>query len=100
MKIPFANLPRKVKGLLKGSNKGHRIRITPFATAQHHVIGTINPELTSITIDETSMAYVRVNREHLENSPNVCFLFHTSAIFESGAVQRFANLVDLENHAK
>ena len=67
MKVPFANLPRKVKGLLKGSNKGHRIRITPFATAQHHVIGTINPELTSITIDETSMAYVRVNREHLEN---------------------------------
>ena len=46
MKVPFANLPRKVKGLLKGSNKGHRIRITPFATAQHHVIGTINPELT------------------------------------------------------
>jgi hypothetical protein len=67
MKVPFANLPRKVKGLLKGSNKGHRIRITPFATAQHHVIGTINPELTAITIDETSMAYVRVNREHLEN---------------------------------
>jgi len=67
MKVPFANLPRKVKGLLKGSNKGHRIRITPFATTQHHVIGTINPELTSITIDETSMAYVRVNREHLEN---------------------------------
>ena len=67
MKVPFANLPRKVKGLLKGSKKGHRIRITPFATAQHHVIGTINPELTSITIDETSIAYVRVNREHLEN---------------------------------
>ena len=22
MKVPFANLPRKVKGLLKGSNKG------------------------------------------------------------------------------
>ena len=67
MKVPFANLSRKVKGLLKGSKKGHRIRITPFATAQHHVIGTINPELTSITIDETSIAYVRVNREHLEN---------------------------------
>jgi len=67
MKVPFANLPRKVKGLLKGSNKGHCIRITPFATAQHHVIGAINPELTSITIDETSIAYVRVDREQLEN---------------------------------
>jgi hypothetical protein len=67
MKVPFVTLSKEEKGLFKGSNKGHRIRITPFATAQHHVIGTINPELTSITIDETSMAYVRVNREHLEN---------------------------------
>jgi hypothetical protein len=67
MKVPFAKLPRKVKGLLKGSKKGHRIRITPFATPQHYAIGTINPELTAIVIDETSMAYVRVNREHVEN---------------------------------
>ena len=66
MKVPFAKLPKKVKGLLKGSNKGHRIRITPFATSQHYAIGTINPELTAITIDETSMAYVCVQREQLE----------------------------------
>ena len=62
MKVPFANLPRKVKGLLKGSNKGHRIRITPFATAQHHVIGTINPELTSITIDDVHELLILIGK--------------------------------------
>ena len=66
MKVPFAKLPRKVKGLLKGSKKGHRIRITPFATSQHYAIGTINPELSGIVIDETSTVYVRVQREQLE----------------------------------
>ena len=66
MKVPFAKLPRKVKGLLKGSKKGHRIRITPFATPQHYAIGTINPELTAIVIDETATAYVKIEREQLE----------------------------------
>jgi hypothetical protein len=66
MKVPCAKLPKKVKGLLKGSKKGHRIRITPFATSQHYAIGTINPELTAITVDEISMAYVCVQREQLE----------------------------------
>ena len=67
MKVPFAKLSRKIKGLLRGSEKGHRIRITPNATVHHYAIGTINPELTAITIDGTSIAYVRVNREQLEN---------------------------------
>ena len=80
MKVPFAKLPRKIKGLLKGSKKGHRIRITPFATPQHYAIGTINPELTAIVIDETSMAYVRVNREHVENQ---IFLDENSSKLES-----------------
>ena len=66
MKVPFAKLPRKVKGLLKGSKKGHRIRITPFTTSQHYAIGTINPELTAIVIDETATAYVKIEREQLE----------------------------------
>ncbi len=66
MKVPYAKLPRKVKGLLKGSKKGHRIRITPFATRQHCAIGTINPELTAIVIDETATAYVKIEREQLE----------------------------------
>ena len=66
MKVPFAKLPRKVKGLLKGSKKGHRIRITPFATPQHYAIGTINPELTGIVIDETATAYVKIELEQLE----------------------------------
>ena len=66
MKVPFAKLPRKVKGLLKGSKKGHRIRITPFATSQHYAIGTINPELTGIVIDDTATAYVKIGREQLE----------------------------------
>jgi hypothetical protein len=52
--------------LLKGSKKGHRIRITPFATPQHYAIGTINPELTGIVIDETATAYVKIEREQLE----------------------------------
>ena len=67
MKVPFAKLPKKVKGLLKGSNKGHRIRITPFATSQHYAIGTINSELTAIVIDETATAYIKIEREHLEH---------------------------------
>jgi hypothetical protein len=66
MKVPFAKLSRNVKGLLKGSKKGHRIRITPFATRQHCAIGTINPELTAIVIDETATAYVKIEREQLE----------------------------------
>ena len=66
MKVPFAKLPRKVKGLLKGSKKGHRIRITPFTTSQHYAIGTINPELTAIVIDETATAYVKIECEQLE----------------------------------
>ncbi len=67
MKIPFATLSKEEKGLFKGSNKGHGIRLTPYSTKRHLTIGRINTELTVITIDETSMAYVRVNREHLEN---------------------------------
>ena len=67
MKVPFAKLPNKVKGLLKGSNKGHRIRVTPFATSQHYAIGTINSELTAIVIDETATAYIKIEREHLEH---------------------------------
>ena len=67
MKIPFVTLSKEEKGLFKGSNKGHGIRLTPYSTKRHLTIGRINTELTVITIDETSMAYVRVNREHLEN---------------------------------
>ena len=67
MKVPFAKLSRKIKGLLKGSEKGHRIRITPHATVQHYAIGTINPELTAITIDGTSTVYIRSQREFLEH---------------------------------
>ena len=67
MKVPFVTLSKEEKGLFKGSNKGHGIRLTPYSTKRHLTIGRINTELTVITIDETSMAYVRVNREHLEN---------------------------------
>ena len=67
MKIPFVTLSKEEKGLFKGSNKGHGIRLTPYSTKRHLTIGRINTELTVITIDETSMAYVRVDREHLEN---------------------------------
>ncbi|MDA8759247.1 hypothetical protein N9M83_03330 [Candidatus Poseidonia alphae] len=67
MKIPFVTLSKEEKGLFKGSKKGHGIRLTPYSTRQHLTIGRINTELTVITIDETSIAYVRVDREQLEN---------------------------------
>jgi len=67
MKVPFVTLSKEEKGLFKGSNKGHGIRLTPYSTKRHLTIGRINTELTVITIDETSIAYVRVDREHLEN---------------------------------
>ena len=88
MKVPFANLSRKIKGLLKGSEKGHRIRITPHATVQHYAIGTINPELTAITIDGTSTVYIRSQREFLEHE----FLIddHFSAILTERHVSESA----------
>ena len=88
MKVPFAKLSRKIKGLLKGSEKGHRIRITPHATVQHYAIGTINAELTAITIDGTSTVYIRSQREFLEHE----FLIdeHFSAILTDRHVSESA----------
>ena len=67
MKVPFVTLKKAQKRFFKKSKKGHRITVTPFSTTHKLNIGRINTEFTVITIDETSIAYVRVDREHLEN---------------------------------
>jgi len=67
MKVPFVTLKKAQKRFFKKSKKGHRITVTPFSTTHKLNIGRINTEFTVITIDETSIAYVRVDREQLEN---------------------------------
>jgi hypothetical protein len=69
--VPFANLPKKVKRFLKRSTKGHRVRITPFASSAHHAIGMINPELSVINLDDSSTSFVKIEREHLENAQEI-----------------------------
>ena len=71
MTVPFANLPKKVKKNLQHSTKGHRIRITPFASSTHHTIGTLNPELSVINLDDSSTSFVKIEREHLENAQEI-----------------------------
>ena len=62
--MPFANLSKKVKRLLKRSTKGHRIRITPFGTNLHKAVGTINPEYSVIHLEDSSTSFVKIEREH------------------------------------
>ena len=71
MTMPFANLSRKVKRLLKRSTKGHRIRITPFGTNVHEAVGTINPEYSVIHLEDSSTSFVKIEREHLENAQEI-----------------------------
>ena len=71
MTVPFANLPKKVKKNLQHSTKGHRIRVTPFASSTHHTIGTLNPELSVISLDDSSTSFVKIEREHLENAQEI-----------------------------
>ena len=69
--MPFANLSRKVKRLLKRSTKGHRIRITPFGTTLHKAVGTINSEYSVIYLEDSSTSFVKIEREHLENAQEI-----------------------------
>ena len=71
MTVPFANLPKKVKKNLQHSTKGHRIRITPFASSTHHTIGTLNPGLSVISLDDSSTSFVKIEREQLENAQEI-----------------------------
>ena len=71
MTMPFANLSRKVKRLLKRSTKGHRIRITPFGTNLHEAVGTINPEYSVIHLEDSSTSFVKMEREYLENAQEI-----------------------------
>ena len=59
----FKRRKRVVQRVQQGSPNSHHTLFNKRTLT----IGRINTELTVITIDETSIAYVRVNREHLEN---------------------------------
>ena len=97
MKVPFVTLKKAQKRFFKKSKKGHRITVTPFSTTHKLNIGRINTEFTVITIDETSIAYVRVDREHLENE--ISLDEHYSAIPVKRHVSESAKRILDENLA-
>lgn len=71
MRIPFANLSRKIVNLLKKSEKGHRIRMTPYSTSDHIAIGTIDPTFSFIDLDESSQFFLLMDREQLARASNI-----------------------------
>ena len=97
MKVPFVTLKKVQKRFFKKSKTGHRITVTPFSTSHKLNIGRINTEFTVITIDETSIAYVRVDREHLENE--ISLDEHYSAIPVKRHVSESAKRILDENLA-
>ena len=71
MTVPFANLSKKEKRYLKNSTKGHGVKVTPFGTTSHKVVGRLNPELSVINLVDSSTSFVKIEREHLENAQEI-----------------------------
>jgi len=69
--VPFANLSKKEKRYLKNSTKGHGVKVTPFGTTSHKVVGRLNPELSVINLVDSSTSFVKIEREHLENAQEI-----------------------------